>query len=227
MNVRKGYQEELYEINAQLHEMGNRTIVFVSKAVEALVAFDAETAETIRQNERVIDALHEDIEEKCIRIIATQQPVASDLRFLIAAIKISSEIERIADYANNIAKITHKKLSGLDLAPILHLQQLVKDMGSLVITLLSDTLGAYESKNHDFVINAKERDAEVNAANRKLLNLMIETGRNNGNLTQAMLEMHAAIRYLERAADRTVNIAEWVFYLGTGFRYVKPKKVKC
>lgn len=226
MSVRKGYQEELYEINEQLDEMGKQTITFVTEAVAAFVAFNAESAESIRHYERQIDVLHQAIEEKCIAIIATQQPVASDLRFLIAAIKISAEIERIADYANNIAKITHKKLPGLDLGPVVPLQEVVRDMGKLVINLLSDTLQAYENKTHNFVVSAKERDAEVNKANRALLDLMIETGRNNGNLTQAMLEMHTAIRYLERAADRTVNIAEWVFYLGTGFRYVKPKKIK-
>ncbi|TWH49237.1 phosphate signaling complex protein PhoU [Sporomusa sp. KB1] len=221
MNVRKGYQEELHEINEQISRMGKQTTTFVAEAVEALAIFDTGGAETIRHHEREIDALHREIEEKCIAIIATQQPVAVDLRFLIASIKISAEIERIADYANNIAKITHRKLSGLDLAPVSHLGSVIGDMGSLAINMLTDTLRAYESRNHDFVVIAKEQDAEVNSANYKLFNLMIDTGRRNGSLSQAMLEMHTAIRYLERSADRAVNIAEWVFYMGTGFRYVR------
>lgn len=224
MAVRKGYQEELCEIKEQIFQMGEQTTLFITKAVETLVVSDTQGAETIRQCEREIDALHRALEEKCIAIIATQQPVASDLRFLIAAIKISGEIERIADYANNIAMITHKNLSVLDLSPVDNLKEVVSDMGNLVVGMMSDTFQAYASKNYDFVTSVKERDGAVNAVNTKLLNLMIDTGRETGNHSQVMFEMHAAVRYLERAADRTVNIAKWLFYMGTGFRYIKPQK---
>jgi len=220
MNARRGYQEELVEISDLINRMGKQTTSFVIGAVEALVAFDSIRAEDIRHHEREIDALHQQIEEKCITIIATQQPVAGDLRFLIGSIKVSTEMERIADYANNIAKITHRKLSKLDVKPIIHLGSVIENMGRLAVDMLAETLRAYVSRDQKFIAIAKDRDKEVNKSNRNLFNLLIDTGNKSGSVCQAMLEMYTAIRYLERVADRTVNIAGWVYYMETGFRYV-------
>lgn len=218
-NVRKCYLDELQDIRELINQMGSQTKLFVAEAVKALVVLDSRRAESVRHYERKIDALHREIEEKCIAVIATQQPVASDLRFLIASIKISTEIERIADYANNITKITYKKLSGLDITPVSHLSSVIDEMGSLAINMLVDTLNSYESARHEFVAVAKERDKAVNKVNAQLFKLLIDTGKQNGTIAQALLELYAAIRYLERLADRTVNIAEWVFYMKTGYRY--------
>lgn len=221
MSVRKDYDEKLIKISELIGLMGERTTTFIAGAVEALVAFDSTSAKNIRCYESEIDILHRKIEENCIILIATKQPVANDLRFLISGIKISAEMERIADYANNIAKITQKKLPQLDLEPVYHLEAAIGKMGSLVVGMLSDTVKAYENKDYVFINIAKERDAAVNKANNDLFKLMIDTGSKNSNVQAAILELYTAIRYLERAADRTVNIAEWVFYMGTGFQYVK------
>ncbi len=221
MSVRKDYDEKLIKISELISWMGERTTTFIAGAVEALGAFDSTSAKNIRCYESEVDILHRKIEEKCIILIATKQPVANDLRFLISSIKISAEMERIADYANNIAKITQRKLSKLDLEPVYHLGVAIREMGSLVICMLSDTVKAHENKDYVFINIAKERDVAVNKANNDLFKQMIDTGSKNSNVQATILELYTATRYLERAADRTVNIAKWVFYMETGFQYAK------
>ncbi len=221
MNVRKDYDEKLMEISRLINQMGRQTTIFVAGVVEALVVFDGEGARNVRHHESEVDELYRIIDEKCITLIATQQPAAGDLRFLISSVKISGEIERIADYANNIAKIIHKKLPELELRPVSHLGSAIRSMGVLAVEMLADAVQAFENKDRMFVDVAKQRDMEVNKAHRNLFKLMIGTGCPDSNVQTAILELYTAVRYLERVADRAVNIAEWVFYMETGFHYKK------
>lgn len=219
--VRREYDEKLMEISRLISQMGEQTTEFVAGVMQALVAFDGESAKSVRHYENEVDDLYRRIDERCVALIATQQPAAGDLRFLIASIKISAEIERIADYANNIAKIIHKKLPRLDINCVAHLSTAIKDMGDLAVGMLADSVQAYANKDSIFVDAVKRRDKDVNQANLNIFKQMIETGAKDINAQTAILELHTVVRYIERVADRSVNIAEWVFYMETGFRYVE------
>ncbi|MDF2568736.1 MAG: phoU 2, partial [Sporomusa sp.] len=164
-----------------------------------------------------------EIDERCITTIATQQPAAVDLRFLVSTIKIANELERVADYANNIAKIVQKKFPRLDLTAVKPLSERITEIGNMAAGMLTDSIKAYECNDADLASQVRERDAVVNKLNKALLKDILEIAIANPNNQEVVLEYSVAIRYIERVADRATNIAEWVFYIATGFR-MRDKK---
>ena len=106
---RKLYSNELAGIKQLTLEMGQKTVDAVRFATQALISNDADIAGKARSLEKEVDVLYRQIDDRCIVSIATQQPMAGDLRFLVSTLKIATEIERIADYANNIAKMVQRK----------------------------------------------------------------------------------------------------------------------
>ena len=221
MIVRKSFDQELEMIRALIRQMGETTLKFVEASVTCLVAFDMAQAKNIRHYESEIDRMYREIDEKCVAIIATQQPIAGDLRFLIASIKIAGEIERIADYANNIAKRVQKKLPNEDLAQCGTLCGMVRTMGDQAVSMLKDSLLAYTEGDANRIDNIVSQDEMVDQLNRTLLSEIINTVAPSSKNQQTVLELHTAIRYIERVADRATNIGEAVFYMSTGFPYVK------
>lgn len=221
MIVRKSFEQELERIRNYIKQMGETTLAFVEASLSCLVAFDMAAAKDIRHYESEIDRMYREIDEKCVAIIATQQPTAGDLRFLIASIKIAAEIERIADYANNIAKRVQKKLPGEELVQYDTLCSMVKVMGNQAASMLKEALLAYVEGDANRVDNIVSQDEAVDQLNRTLLSEIINTVAPSSKSQQAVLELHTAIRYIERVADRATNIGEVVFYMSTGFPYVK------
>jgi phosphate transport system protein len=222
--VRKEFEGELEVIRSMINQIGEKAASFVAAAVDCLVTLDVEAAKEIRRTEREIDELYRAVDEKCVAIIATQQPMAGDLRLLIASIKIAGEIERIADYANNIAKRVQKKLPDSELGSSHHyVSGSVKTMGEHAVTMLREALRSYQGKDTDLAETVMAKDAVVDALNKSLLNDIINNVVPHSRDQAVVLELHTAIRYIERVADRATNIAEAVFYISTGFPYTKKR----
>lgn len=221
MAVRKGYQAEMARIRQVIIDMGEKSVSAIRASVGALAVGKPEMADTARRYEKEVDALYEAIDQELITTIATQQPLASDLRFIVASLKIASEVERIADYGNNIAKIVQKKLAPLDPAPVKLVAETANRMGELAVDMLAGAIKAYATNDADLATQVIERDSDVNKLNKALFRILADTACASETAQEAILEVHTAIRYIERVADRSTNISEWVFYAATGFRYKK------
>jgi len=219
MIMRKGYDIEMARVRQVITDMGEKSVVSVSSAISALVSGNPALADLSRQYEKEVDVLYQTMDEELIRTIATQQPLASDLRFIVSSLKIASEIERVADYGNNIAKIVQKKLALLDPEPVKKVAETVRTMGDLASAMLADAVKAYETNDADLATQVIERDSDVNALNKALFRILAETACADLKAQETILQVHTAIRYIERVADRSTNIAEWVFYSATGYRF--------
>ncbi len=223
--LRAGYMEELDQIRTLTQKMGEITLGFVASAVDSLVGLDAENAKRIRPAEKEIDNLYVKLDELCITTIATQQPVGRHLRFLIASFKIAIELERIADYANNIAKRVQKKMPKADLVNYMTTSGTIKAMGDIAGNMLEKAMTAYQNNDATTIDDILVQVDAVNALKRKLVHEISDVGVGNSTC-KVLLELHTSIRYIERVADRAINIGEAVFYLETGYPYIKKRNKK-
>ncbi|QTH46661.1 phosphate signaling complex protein PhoU [Cohnella sp. LGH] len=214
MVKRQEFDHGLEEITQLLVEMGGRTEKALIESMEALKNTDVETAKKIVQSDSELNQLEEKISEIGAKLIATQQPVAKDLRRILIAFKISSDLERMGDLAVDIAKVVIR-LDGQPLIkPLLDLPR----MADIVAVMIRESLHSYVTENVDLAYKSAKDDDQVDALYsqiiRELFSLMVENPKTVG---QAMLLSFVG-RYIERIADHATNIAESVVYLMTGKR---------
>lgn len=221
---RKVYSEELAAIKRLTLEMGQKTVDAVKFAAQALVNNDVELAGKARGLEKEVDQIYRQIDDRCIVSIATQQPMAGDLRFLVSTLKIATEIERIADYANNIAKMVQRKFSLEDMSPTESMKPSVDIMAREAVSMLKESLEAYEKNDADMAALVPNRDALVNRLNKDLFRNILAMATVKKYANELAMDFHTAIRYIERVADRSGNIAEYVYYSATGYRFPDNKK---
>ena len=221
---RKLYSNELAAIKQLTLEMGQKTAEAVRFAAQALINNDADIAGKARSLEKEVDVLYRQIDDRCIVSIATQQPMAGDLRFLVSTLKIATEIERIADYANNIAKMVQRKFSSEDMSPTESLKPAVDIMSREAVSMLTEALAAYEKNDADLAMLVPKRDALVNRLNKDLFRNILAMATVKKYANELAMDFHTAVRYIERVADRSGNIAEYVYYAVTGYRFPDNKK---
>jgi phosphate transport system protein len=221
---RKMYSEELANIKRLTLEMGRKTVEAVKLSTQALISNNLETAARARSLEKEVDAVYRQIDDRCIISIATQQPMAGDLRFLVSTLKIATEIERIADYANNIAKMVQRKFAQEDMSPIESMKPSVDIMSREAVSMLSEALEAYENNDSELAALVPKRDALVNRLNKDLFRNILAMATVKQYANELAMDFHTAVRYIERVADRSGNIAEYVYYASTGFRFPDNKK---
>ncbi|MDH7797450.1 MULTISPECIES: phosphate signaling complex protein PhoU [unclassified Beijerinckia] len=209
----KAYDEELHFIGSRLAEMGGIAEKMLYDAIDALSRLDADLARRTIERDPKLDALQREIEEKAVLTIARRQPMAVDLRELVAAIHIASDLERVGDLCKNIAKRT-AKISGDMRVP----RTLVglKHMADIAAIQLKNVLDAYAQKNVAQADEVWRRDADVDALEdsvfRDLLTFMMEDPRNISFCTHLLF----CSKNIERIGDHATNIAETVHYLVTG-----------
>ena len=221
---RKLYSEELANIKNLTLTMGQKTVDAVRFATQALVANDPDMAAKARELEKEVDVLYRQVDDRCIVSIATQQPMAGDLRFLVSTLQIATEIERIADYANNIAKMVQRKFSNEDMSPTESLKPSVDIMSREALSMLMEALEAYEKNDSDLAALVPKRDALVNRLNKDLFRNILAMATVKKYANELAMDFHTAVRYIERVADRSGNIAEYVYYAATGYRFPDNKK---
>ena len=221
---RKLYSNELAGIKQLTLEMGQKTVDAVRFATQALINNDADIAGKARSLEKEVDVLYRQIDDRCIVSIATQQPMAGDLRFLVSTLKIATEIERIADYANNIAKMVQRKFSSEDMSPTESLKPAVDIMSREAVSMLTEALAAYEKNDADLAMLVPKRDALVNRLNKDLFRNILAMATVKKYANELAMDFHTAVRYIERVADRSGNIAEYVYYAVPGYRVPDNKK---
>jgi phosphate transport system protein len=209
----KAYDNELEALGRKIAEMGGIAEQMLSNAMDALAALDSNLARTTVAMDQRLDILQRDVEEQAILTIAKRQPLAADLREIIAAIRISGDLERVGDLAKNIAKRA-LKLSGETRLPRAIVG--LKSMHEAAAMLLKDALDAYALRDVERARMVWTHDVELDALEdsvfRDLLTFMMEDPRNISFCAHLLF----CSKNIERIGDHSTNIAETVVYLVTG-----------
>lgn len=216
-STRQSYNHELETLRQEILKMGTRVEEAIGQAVKSLTQQDLEMAKTVMAGDDEIDHMESDIEDKCMLLIARQQPLARDLRIIGTGLKITTDLERVGDHAFDIAKIT----LSIGKQPLIKPLVDIPRMSEMAQKMLKDSLNAYI--NLDITL-AEQVCADDDAVDvlyhqtfRELLTYMMEDPSTIKQATQLLF----VARYLERVADHATNIGEWVIYLVTGQRMRK------
>ena len=208
----KAFDQDLDQLRAAIAEMGGRAEAAISGSMRALVQRDTEAAVRIVEEDRKIDALESDIERQAVKIIALRAPMADDLRDVIAALKIAGVVERIGDYAKNIAKRVHIVEEFQNVEPL----SLLPEMARIAAEMVRDVLDAFAARDAQKAAGVCERDRLLDdfydSIFRALLTFMME---NPHNITPATHLLFVA-KNLERIGDHATNVAEMVYFAATG-----------
>jgi len=207
--MERHFEQELKALKEHLLRMGGRAEGIVRKSIESLRRRDPSLARQVFEDDRAIDRLEIDIEESCLRLLALQQPLAGDLRFITAALKISNDLERVGDHAVNIAEGTARLAGQPLLKPLVDIPR----MADLAVGMLNEALDAFVRRDAESARRLVRRDDEVDDLNRQvfreLLSYMIE---DPSTITRAT-ELILVARNLERVADLATNVAEEVVFI--------------
>lgn len=212
-HIVKSFDEDLNNIETLIMEMGGFVEKQIIEAATALNRRDTESAAAIIKSDKRIDALESEIDQAVVRILAQRQPMAQDLRAVVVAPKIASNLERIGDYAKNMAKRTAVLART---QPVGASSTTIKRMCAMVQEMVSDVLDAYVRRNAERAEDVRRRDEEVdqlhNTLFRELLTYMMEDPR---AITPCMHLLFIA-KNVERMGDHTASIAEQVHYMISG-----------
>ena len=212
-HIASAFDRDLEAIQAQIMKMGGLVENAILEAAISLETRDEERAEEVRRADKSIDALEEMINEEAARVIALRAPIAVDLRLVLSIIKVSANLERIGDYAKNMAK-RNSVLS--QLAPVDDSAGALRRMAKEVQHMLKDALDSYVNRDAELAQDVIDRDVEIdqmyNALFREFLTFMMEDPRN----ITACMHLHFIAKNVERMGDHVTSIAEQVVYLVTG-----------
>lgn len=212
-HISSAFDRDLETIQALVVKMGGMVEAAITDAATALETRDEELAEEVRRRDKAIDALEAQVNEDAARLIALRAPTATDLRMVLAVIKISASLERVGDYAKNMAKRTSVLAQ---MPPIEGAGMALRRMSTAVNKMLQDALDSYIRRDASLAEDVRQRDLEVdqmyNALFREFLTHMMEDPR---NITSCM-HLHFIAKNVERMGDHATTIAEQVVYLVTG-----------
>lgn len=221
-HIVKAYDEDLKTLHDLIRHMGELTVKQISKATQSIIDRDDNIAHQVIENDYEIDLLETKVDGLAIRILALRQPVASDLRMVVAALKISNQVERIADYACNIAKraLLLNKLSPFPLVE--GLSALVKNPQRMIERVLT----AFTTNDVNLALHVWQMDREVDelydAYLRQLFDEMILDPQNISPCTHLLF----AAKNIERIGDQATNIAEAVYTMVTGKPFKESEPLK-
>tara|TARA_R110002110_G_scaffold8277_1_gene41470 strand:- start:722 stop:1429 length:708 start_codon:yes stop_codon:yes gene_type:complete len=212
-HIASAFDRDLEAVQAQIMKMGGLVENAIRLGAQSLETRDQELAEQVRAGDKSIDRLEDMINESAARVIALRAPTAIDLRLILSVIKISANLERIGDYAKNMAKRTGV-LSTMQ--PVSDSTGAIRRMAQTVETMLKDALDSYIQRDAELALDVIQRDRDVdqmyNAMFREFLTFMMEDPRN----ITACMHLHFIAKNTERMGDHVTAIAEQVVYLVTG-----------
>ncbi len=208
----KAFDQDIDRLRALISQMGGLAEHAIGEAMRCLIQRDSEGAQRIVDNDKKLDALEIETERRAVQLIALRAPMAGDLRDVVAAMKISSVVERIGDYAKNIAK----RVPLIENAGTIEPLSLMPEMARIATEMVHDVLTAFVERDAEAAVRVRERDRAVddfyNSIFRTLLTYMME---NPGNISQSTHLLFIA-KNVERVGDHATNIAEMVYYAATG-----------
>ncbi len=212
MVARYHYDEELEDLHLKVLKLGGMVEEAIEKSIRSLIEHDVTLAEEVINNDDVIDDFTVEIDDKCVRIIATQQPLARDLRIIVAGLKLATDLERIADHAVDISNTVKRIANEQYIKPLIDIPR----MAEMVKEMVKESLDAYVTADSARALEITNMDDGIDNIYkqmfRELLTYMMEDPKNIPQATQFLF----VGRYLERIADHATNICEWVIYIDKG-----------
>ena len=213
LHIVHAFDRDLEKIKGLLLEMGGLVETQLNDAITALVNRDSKLGKQVKKSDRPINRLEQEINEKAVRLLALRQPMAGDLRIIVAVMKAAANLERIGDYAKNIAKRTGVVVTS---PPVGSVANTLRRMNNLVTDMINDVLDAFIERDIEGAEDVRLRDEEVdlmhNSLFRELLTYMMEDAR---NISPSMHLLFIA-KNIERCGDHTAQIAEQVHYMVSG-----------
>lgn len=207
------FHDDLALLKTRLLEMSERAESLVELSIESLLNRDREKAEAVIAADRELDRMEVEVEELAISLLALQQPMARDLRFLVGAIKVSSDVERIGDHAVNIAQCTVRLVEQRSVAPA---TPALTDMARRARRMLSDALDAFIRADGLLGRAIGKADDEVDAFHEGIFRVLLTHMMSDARTINASLELLLVSRNLERVADLATNIGENAVYVAEG-----------
>ncbi len=201
-------------INKELIEMANLVEKQICESLLTLKNYDLEKADQIIKDDDKVDEMQKRIEEECIKFIATEQPLATDLRRVFTASKIVTDLERMADHAVDICKIT-KRIGG-EIESLEGSSSELWEMDKKVRMMIKSAIEAYINEDNELAYKICESDDEIDAFYKSLFTSLINTIKVDENLIQKGTQLLFVIKYLERIGDHVTNICEWTIFSKTG-----------
>ncbi|MGI5859643.1 MAG: phosphate signaling complex protein PhoU [Tepidanaerobacteraceae bacterium] len=211
---RLSLDKDLDELNQDILKMGGIIEQQIYEAVECLINKDRDLAETVIKRDDQVDGLQQVIEDKSVRLVIRQQPIAKDLRAIFVGIKLVTDLERISDIAVNIARIANRIIDQQYIKPLIDIPRMAK----IAQTIVRVALDSYVSRDINMAESLFDMEEEIDHLYsqifRELLVIMMENPRTISQATQLLM----VARHLERIGDHSTNIGEMVVYLETGKR---------
>ncbi|MCI0502229.1 MAG: phosphate signaling complex protein PhoU [Fusobacteria bacterium] len=209
---RETFDLALNEVNQDIVELGSKTIQVLEKTKVALTNLDENLAKQIYSDDDYIDAKEIEISDKCISIIIKEQPIARDLRFLITALKISSDFERICDHSAQITKLTRKLLkhnAGI-------LPDSIDEMFTITLDMVKRIVKSYATNDVEIAMGVYDDDDQLDKAYKSMVKWIKGKIENNVDKLDEYLDYLFISKYFERIGDRTNSIAKWIIYKEKG-----------
>jgi phosphate transport system protein len=220
-HIIKSYDEELRRLANAITQMGGLAESQLASSIEAVVERDSDLAARVVDADAKVDALEHEVDDMAVRLLALRQPMARDLREIVAALRIASDIERVCDYAANVAKRSIVLNQSPPVKPVYALPRMVR----FAQKLITDVIDAYVERDADKAVEVWMRDEELDemysSLFRELLTYMMEDSRNITASTHLLF----MAKNIERVGDHATNIAETVYFLvhGTPLNEARPK----
>ncbi len=207
--MQRHFEEKIADLKRELLLMSGRAEAIIRKALESLTRRDPVLAEEVFGDDRAIDRMEIDIEETCIQLLALQQPLASDLRLITSALKISNDLERVGDHAVNIAGCAKQLSSQAPVKPLADLPALAEKS----ISMLRDALEAFVRGDGEAARRLVRRDDEVDDLNRQMFAELVRRMIADPQQVERSMTLVLVGRNLERIADLATNVAEEVVFI--------------
>ncbi|MDI6605180.1 MAG: phosphate signaling complex protein PhoU [Thermoanaerobacteraceae bacterium] len=209
---RTNFEKQLEELHYDVLKMGSLVEEAITNAILSLVNHDVRLAQKVIDEDERIDKMEIDIDDKCVKIIIMQQPIAKDLRIVITCLKLVTDLERMADHAVDIAKITKRIADQKYIKPLIDIPK----MGEIVKEMVKLSLDSYVHQDIELAKTISQKDDIIDGLYKQifseLLMYMIEDSTTINQATQFLF----VARHLERIADHATNICEWVTFLESG-----------
>jgi len=212
MSFRHSFDQELEELHLLLIKMGGLVEESIENTVTALKKQDVALARSIFKNDDVIDELEQTIERKCLILIARRQPIAKDLRTISTALKLITDMERIADHSADIAEITIRMANEKYIKPLIDIPK----MADLARQMVKKSIDAYVKEDINLAQEVCAEDDQVDDLFFKIILELINIMKNDTQAIEQAINFMFIAKYLERMADHATNIGEWVVFNVTG-----------
>ena len=214
IEIRKSFHQSLDEVSNDIVRMAGMVTEALGKATQALLAGDLTVAEEIIRSDDLLDALTLDIEERCYQLLALQQPMATDMRAVVTAIRLTAEIERSGDLVANIMKAA-RRMYGVELDP--KLRGLIERLGEEVHRLFRLSIDAYAERDEGLAAAIDDMDDTVDELHVHYIQAIFETHGSGTMALQPAVQLALVGRFYERIGDHAVNVGERVRYMVTGW----------